>query len=70
MSRKSNSEGLDVLKARMTRRKAVGTAAKVAGAAVAGLVVGGIVGYFAKPAAPAETVTVPTTIRELSLIHI
>jgi ribose transport system substrate-binding protein len=40
----------------------------VAGAAVAGLVVGGIVGYFAKPAAPAETVTstvtrtVPTTV--------
>ncbi|MCF3653118.1 MAG: sugar ABC transporter substrate-binding protein [Aigarchaeota archaeon] len=64
MSEKENFERLDMLKARMTRRKAVGTAAKVAGAAVAGLVVGGIVGYFAKPAAPAETVTVPTTIRE------
>jgi ABC-type sugar transport system substrate-binding protein len=66
MSERKDFEGLDVLKARMTRRKAVGTAAKVAGAAVAGLVVGGIVGYFAKPAAPAETVTktVPTTVRE------
>ncbi len=62
MSEKKNFEGLDVLKARMTRRRAVGTAAKVAGAAVAGLVVGGIVGYFAKPAAPAETVTVTRTV--------
>jgi ABC-type sugar transport system substrate-binding protein len=62
MSEKKNFEGLDVLKARMTRRRAVGTAAKVAGAAVAGLVVGGIAGYFAKPAAPAETVTVTRTV--------
>ena len=66
MSEKKNFDGLDMLKTKMTRRTAVGTAAKVAGAAVAGLVVGGIVGYFVKPAAPAETVTktVPTTVRE------
>ncbi|MEM2592620.1 MAG: hypothetical protein QXI60_08555 [Thermofilaceae archaeon] len=55
-----------VLDARITRRKAIGTAAKVAGAAVVGLVVGGVAGYLAKPAAPAETVTrtVRETVRE------
>jgi len=50
-----NSE--NILTRKISRRQAVGTAAKVAGAAVAGLVVGGIVGYVSKPAAPAETIT-------------
>ncbi|MEM4766355.1 MAG: hypothetical protein QXE85_04710, partial [Nitrososphaerota archaeon] len=62
-----------VLDARITRRKAIGTAAKIAGVAVAGLVVGGVAGYLAKPAAPAETVTrivtetITTTVGEVTV---
>jgi len=54
------------LNLKITRRRAIGTAAKIAGAAVAGLVIGGAVGYVAKSAAPAEIVTktVPTTVKE------
>jgi len=54
----------EILGRKLTRRAAVGTAAKVAGAAVAGLVIGGLAGYFAAAgAAPAER-TVTTTVRE------
>lgn len=62
----SKERSIDPLRAKVTRRKAIGTAAKIAGAAVVGLVVGGVAGYLAKPAAPAETITttVPTTVRE------
>lgn len=60
------SEGWDkenILKRRISRRKAVSTAAKVAGSAVAGLVVGGVAGYVLKPEAPPVEKTVTTTVK-------
>lgn len=58
-----NSED-NILNRKISRRAAVGTAAKVAGATVAGLVIGGVAGYALKPEVPAATVTVPTTVKE------
>ncbi|MEM2153122.1 MAG: substrate-binding domain-containing protein [Candidatus Bathyarchaeia archaeon] len=54
----------EILGKKISRRAAVGTAAKVAGAAVAGLVIGGLAGYFAGTAAAPVERTVTTTIRE------
>jgi len=67
MSEGCNKE--NILKRRISRRKAVGTAAKVAGSAVAGLVIGGVAGYVLKPEAPpvektvTETRTVTATVK-------
>ncbi|MEM3952230.1 MAG: ABC transporter substrate-binding protein [Nitrososphaerota archaeon] len=55
MSRKSVNKSFQ--SRRFSRREAVSTAAKVAGSAVAGLVIGGVAGYVLKPAAPAEVKT-------------
>ncbi|MCS7132892.1 MAG: sugar ABC transporter substrate-binding protein [Aigarchaeota archaeon] len=54
----------NLLNKKISRRDAIGTAAKVAGAAVIGLAVGGVAGYLAGSAAAPATITVPTTIRE------
>jgi len=49
---------------KFSRRRALGTAAKVASAAVIGLAVGGVAGYLAGSAARPTTITVPTTVKE------
>jgi ABC-type sugar transport system substrate-binding protein len=63
-SKRNMSDEENILNRKISRRMAVGTAAKVAGAAVAGLVIGGVAGYALKPEVPAATVTVPTTVKE------
>lgn len=51
----------NILNQKISRRAAVGTAAKVAGAAVGGLVLGGVIGWLSKPVVE-EVRTVTSTI--------
>ncbi|MEM1583636.1 MAG: ABC transporter substrate-binding protein [Nitrososphaerota archaeon] len=53
----------NILDKKISRRNAVGTAAKVAGSAIAGLVIGGVAGYVLKPEAPPVEKTVTTTVK-------
>lgn len=58
---KVGEESSGILGKKISRRQALSTGAKVGIAAVGGLIVGGVAGYFAKPAAPAETITKTVT---------
>lgn len=65
-SKKIKKEEVDlkvsnILGKKISRRQALSTGAKVGVAAIGGLIIGGLAGYFAKPAAPAATVTKTVT---------
>jgi len=63
--RRDNFRGEDILRRRLTRRKALSTAAKVGIAGVVGVIVGAVGGYFAGSAAvPPQRTTVTQKVTE------
>ncbi|MCD6536872.1 MAG: hypothetical protein J7K49_07600, partial [Thaumarchaeota archaeon] len=55
--KKDVEDAVKILDKKLNRRKALSTGAKVGAAAVGGIVVGFLGGWFAKPSAPAATIT-------------